>query len=58
VLLPDGWDPASADRLAATTPLRRIGEPSDVVRALEYLLDAHFVTGDVMLVDGGRRVRR
>jgi pteridine reductase len=58
VLLPEGWDPASADRLAVTTPLKRIGEPLDVVRALEYLLDAHFVTGEVMLVDGGRRVRR
>jgi len=58
VLLPDGWDPASADRLAATTPLKRIGEPQDVVRALEYLLDARFVTGDVLVVDGGRRVRR
>lgn len=58
VLLPEGWDPASGERLAATTPLRRHGDPSDVVHALEYLLDATFVTGEVLLVDGGRRVRR
>jgi len=58
VLLPEGWDPASADRLASTTPLKRLGDPSDVVRALEYLLDATFVTGEVLLVDGGRHVRR
>ena len=58
VLLPDGWDASSAERLASTTPLRRIGEPGDVVRALEYFLDATFVTGEVLLVDGGRNVRR
>lgn len=58
VLLPEGWDPASADRLASTTPLQRHGAPSDVVRALEYLLDAPFVTGETLTVDGGRRVRR
>jgi pteridine reductase len=58
VLLPEGWDPGLEERLASTTPLRRIGEPQDVVRALEYLLDAPFVTGEVLLVDGGRHVRR
>ncbi|MBK6488571.1 MAG: SDR family oxidoreductase [Gemmatimonadetes bacterium] len=58
VLLPEGWDAASADRLAATTPLQRHGTPADVVRALEYLLDATFVTGEILLVDGGRQVRR
>jgi pteridine reductase len=57
VLLPEGWAPASADRLAATTPMKRIGSPDDVLRALDYLLDAEFVTGEVLLVDGGRHVR-
>ncbi|MEP7384197.1 MAG: SDR family oxidoreductase [Gemmatimonadota bacterium] len=58
VLLPEGWDEGSARHLESTTPLKRIGEPEDVVRALEYLIDATFVTGEVMLVDGGRHVRR
>lgn len=57
VLLPEGWEQASADRLAATTPLGRNGSPADVMRAFEYLLDAPFVTGDVLMVDGGRHVR-
>lgn len=57
VLLPEGWDEASSARLAATTPLRRHGSPDDVVKALFYLLDADFVTGEVLLVDGGRRIR-
>lgn len=58
VLLPDGWDERLGQRLAATTPLGRNGTPADVVHALEYLLDASFVTGEVLLVDGGRHVRR
>ncbi|MDH3223674.1 MAG: SDR family oxidoreductase [Gemmatimonadota bacterium] len=35
-------------------PLGRIGAPEDVVRAVRYLVDAPYVTGEVMVVDGGR----
>ena len=58
VLLPDGWSEADAERLRATTPLGRIGSPEDVVGAMLYLLDAAFVTGEVIIVDGGRHVRK
>lgn len=58
VLLPDDMPEAEASRLAATTPLARHGSPADIVRALDYLLDATFVTGEVLFVDGGRHVRR
>ena len=57
VLLPESWDVGAADRLAATTPLRRLGDPADVVRAVLYLLDADYVTGETLIVDGGRHVR-
>lgn len=57
VLLPESWDESSAARLAATTPLRRLGDPDDVVRAVLYLLDADYVTGQTLIVDGGRHVR-
>jgi pteridine reductase len=57
VLLPDNWDDASRAHLVATTPLRRIGSPTDVVDAVLYLLRAGYVTGDTLLVDGGRHVR-
>ncbi|HEY5087599.1 MAG TPA: SDR family oxidoreductase [Gemmatimonadaceae bacterium] len=57
VLLPDGWDDATRAHFASTTPLRRIGSPGDVVEALMYLLHADYVTGDTLLVDGGRHVR-
>ena len=57
VLLPASWSAADADRLAQTTPLRRIGSPDDVVAAVLYLLEADFVTGETLVVDGGRHVR-
>ena len=57
VQLPDDWDASAAERLATTTPLQRLGAPSDVVGAVLYLLDADYVTGQVLAVDGGRLVR-
>jgi pteridine reductase len=57
VLLPASWDDATRAHFAATTPLGRIGSPSDVVDAMMYLLGADYVTGDTVLVDGGRHVR-
>jgi pteridine reductase len=58
VLLPEGWSDEDAERLRATTPLGRLGSPEDVAGAMLYLLDAGYVTGEVITVDGGRHVRR
>jgi pteridine reductase len=58
VLLPEGWSDEEAERLRATTPLGRLGSPEDVAGAMLYLLDASFVTGEVITVDGGRHVRK
>jgi pteridine reductase len=58
VLLPDAWDGGASDRLRSTTPLARHGSPDDVAHAMLYLLEADFVTGETILVDGGRHVRR
>jgi pteridine reductase len=57
VLLPASWSDADAERLVETTPLRRLGSPDDVVGAILYLLSADFVTGQTIIVDGGRHVR-
>ncbi len=58
VLLPQGWDEQASERLRSTTPLGRHGTPEDVAQAMLYLLEADFVTGETILVDGGRHVRR
>jgi pteridine reductase len=57
VLLPAAWDEAAAAHLIVTTPLRRLGTPDDVVGAVLYLLQADYVTGETIVVDGGRHVR-
>lgn len=57
VLLPDGWSEDTRTHFATTTPLKRIGSPDDVVEAMLYLIRAEYVTGDTLLVDGGRHVR-
>jgi pteridine reductase len=58
VLVPDDYSDAERTRLAESTPLRRLGQPDDAVQALLYLLEhADFVTGDVLVVDGGRVLR-
>jgi pteridine reductase len=43
-------DDGTADRRLT----RAAGSPDDVARALLYLLDSPFVTGEVLVVDGGR----
>ena len=57
VLLPDDWSDETRAHFAKTTPLNRIGSPDDVVGAMMYLLQSDYVTGDTLLVDGGRHVR-
>lgn len=57
VLPPEGTPPEEMERLARRAALGRTGSPQDVVRALLYLLDAEFVTGEVLVVDGGRLLR-
>ena len=57
VLLPEGWSEEDAERLRGTTPLGRLGAPEDVTQAVLYLLDAEYVTGETIRVDGGRHIR-
>ena len=57
VLLPEGATPEFRDKLISTTPLGRIGSPEDVAQAVIYLISADYVTGETLIVDGGRHVR-
>jgi pteridine reductase len=58
VLLPEEWDDATRAHFAQTTPLGRLGSPADVVGAVRFLLeDARYMTGAVLVVDGGRLIR-
>jgi pteridine reductase len=56
VLKPEGWTDEQWDKLRPATPLDRLGSPQDVTEAVLYLIRAEFVTGHVLVVDGGRTV--
>ncbi|MGQ0537741.1 MAG: SDR family oxidoreductase [Gemmatimonadaceae bacterium] len=57
VLLPDEYGDSAAERLTRATPLMRLGSPKDVVEAVRFLVAASFVTGELLVVDGGRHAR-
>jgi len=53
----EAFPPAERERITVQTPLARIGTPGDIAGAVKYLLlDAAFVTGQVLAVDGGRSI--
>lgn len=59
VLVPEEYDDARRSFLSETTPLQRLGTPNDAVQALLYLVEhGDFVTGETLVVDGGRLHRR
>jgi len=45
--------PDIMEELRDQTPVGRLGEPEDVAKAMLYLSDAEFVTGQVLPVNGG-----
>ena len=53
--LTDALPEAATDAMLAATPLGRLGDPADVAGAVRFLCseEAAFVTGAVLLVDGG-----
>jgi pteridine reductase len=57
VAAPQGWDAARWQTVWSRLPLQRAGSPDDVGEAVVYLVQADFVTGEVLVVDGGDRLR-
>ncbi len=58
VLPPPDYVAAQYTSVAQSTLLGRWGTPEDVVKALRYLIDADYVTGEVLFVDGGEAWKR
>ena len=54
----DAWsDALSRQRIVNQTALKRIGDPDDIAKAVEFLVTgAPYVTGQVIAVDGGRSI--
>lgn len=56
VLPPEGMSPEALERLVRQIPLGHHGQATDVAQAVLYLAQASFVTGEELVVDGGRTV--
>jgi pteridine reductase len=56
ILPPVGGETGHLEALRERLPLKRFGSPQDIVRAVLYLLEADFVTGQVLTVDGGQSI--
>lgn len=56
VLLPDGTTPDEEKGAIRRVPLKRLGSPEDVARAVVYLVENDFITGEVLTVDGGQHL--
>jgi len=57
VLKPADWSDERWLTLAAHAPLGRPGTPDDVAQAVLYLVQSDFVTGQLLVLDGGRELR-
>jgi NAD(P)-dependent dehydrogenase (short-subunit alcohol dehydrogenase family) len=56
VLPPPDYSPAKIERAAQRTLLERWGSPEDVAAAVIFLVQADYITGDTITVDGGQRI--
>lgn len=55
ILWPDPMDSELKSKILSRTPLRRHGDPLDIAKAVHFLIvDADYITGQVLAVDGGR----
>jgi pteridine reductase len=53
VMPPENMDPALLRQEIQKTPLGTLGTPQDVVRTVLFLLASPYITGEMILVDGG-----
>jgi len=57
VLLPEEYGEREREAIVRATPLKRIGDPLDVAKTVLFLLEgSDFITGQVVVVDGGRSI--
>ncbi len=56
ILLPEGSGSAEEEQAIRRVPLRRMGDPGDIARAVVYLVENDFITGEILTVDGGQRL--
>src|SRR6266704_2985026 len=56
ILKPPGFSAAGDREVRKATPLGRWGGPFEIARAVLFLVETEFVTGETLRVDGGRHL--
>jgi NAD(P)-dependent dehydrogenase (short-subunit alcohol dehydrogenase family) len=57
ILAPPGTTPEELAAVESATPLGRRGGEEEIVKAVRFLVESDFVTGETIRVDGGRHVK-
>jgi NAD(P)-dependent dehydrogenase (short-subunit alcohol dehydrogenase family) len=57
ILAPPDMSKAESDAVVKSTPLGRWGGEAEIARAVMFLVESDFVTGETIRVDGGRHVK-
>ncbi|MDN5621242.1 MAG: pteridine reductase [Psychrobacter sp.] len=47
-------DDVKQQDIIASIPMQRIGKPEEIAHSVMYLVQAHYVTGEIITIDGGR----
>lgn len=53
-LLPDDWD-SEQEPPTQRVPLKRVGSAEDIAQAVRFIVEAPYLTGETIAIDGGRR---
>ena len=56
ILAPPDITKAASDRVIAATPLARWGGADEIAKAVLFLIETEFITGECIRVDGGRHL--
>lgn len=54
VLPPEDMSAEALERLRQRIPLQRFGAPTDIARAVRFFAESEFITGQQLVIDGGR----
>ena len=52
----EGMPPEMLEQLVKPVPLRRVGDPEEMFKAIQFMIECDYFTGRCIEVDGGLRL--
>jgi NAD(P)-dependent dehydrogenase (short-subunit alcohol dehydrogenase family) len=56
ILPPEGKDDSYLLNLAKDIPLKKVGNLEEILKAVQFILDSKFFTGQILYIDGGEHL--